>query len=79
MKYIFKSIPITITTGLKALAYTKIMADYDKFLQIQKENYEKEQNENNINELLITNFYDIIVNIGIVSITSYCLYYLCIQ
>jgi hypothetical protein len=34
------------------------------------------EKESNINELLMTNYYDIIANVGIISITSYYLYYL---
>lgn len=74
-----------VTTGLKALAHKKMFADYDEYLKIQLKLHEEEKEENqmrekesNINDLLVSSLFDIIANIGIISISSYCLYFLCI-
>jgi len=75
---------IIVTTGLKALAHKKMFADYDSYLELQlklqkeeKEEKERREKENFISELIVPTIFDYIINLGIITISSYSLYYLC--
>ena len=68
-----------VTTGLKAVAHKKMFADYDDYLKLQLKLHEEEKEEKEIiqlNEALMPSIFDYIIALGIITISSYGIYYL---